>query len=74
MLFQRGKQTQADFLSRKATPFYQKLPKEQQTEADDLQKLLYILHTTPIMDHIGLGNIAKATMDDPVLSQIQVLL
>ena len=26
------------------------------------------------MDHIGLGNIAKATMDDPVLSQIQVLL
>ena len=26
------------------------------------------------MDHIGLGNIAKATMDYTVLSQIQVLL
>ena len=44
VLFQRGKQNQADFLSRKATPFY-KLPKEQQTEADDLQKLLYIYYT-----------------------------
>ena len=68
--YQPGKQNQADCLSRNATPI-SKLPTEQQDEPDELLKLLYTLHTTPIIDHIGLARIAKDTHDDPTLCYLR---
>ena len=44
------------------------IPKEEQNEADDLNNLLYLLHTTPVVDYIGLATIAQRTKEDPVLN------
>ena len=30
-----------------------------------------MIHVTPVIDHIGLGSIAVATAEDPVLKKIQ---
>ena len=46
------------------------IPREEQQEADDLNNLLYMLHTTQIMGHIGLANIAKSTKSDPTLQKV----
>ena len=37
----------------------EKLLVNEQTEADDLNKQLYTLHTTPIVDHIGFAKITR---------------
>ena len=39
-------------------------------ESEDLNNLLYTLHTTPIMDNIGLAAIAKQTKEDEVLTEL----
>ena len=67
--YQKGKINQADYLSRHATSL-KKLPSEQQNEADDLNKILYMLHTTPVMDHIGLATIANETRHDKTLQEL----
>ena len=66
----KGKRNWADFIGRHPKPF-SSLPLEQKAEADALNNLLYILHTTPITDQLGLGTIAVATGKDPVLSKVQ---
>ena len=68
--YQPGKKNQADFLSRHAKPL-EKLPLEEQTETSDLNNLLYLLHTTPIMDHIGIARIAKHTSEDRILQDLR---
>lgn len=68
--YQPGKKNQADFFSRHAKPL-SKHPFDIQKEADDLNNLLYLLHTTPIIDHIGIAAIAKSTNEDPVLPQLR---
>ena len=50
-------------------PFYN-LTEEEQNEADELHNLLYLLHTTPVIDHLGISLIAKHTKEDPILSQL----
>ena len=71
--YQRGKINQSDYLSRHAKPI-EKLTREEQQEADDLNNLLYMLHTTPIIDCMGIGAIAQATKNDPTLRKIATLI
>ena len=71
--FQRGKINQADYLSRHAKPMAL-LPKGQQEEASALNNLLYTLHITPIVDHIGISNMATHTKNDPTLSKLVALI
>ena len=70
--YQKGSLNQADILSRQAKPF-STLPVEHQKEAHELNNLLYMLHATPIVDHISLAQIAKKTDSDPVLSRVREL-
>ena len=46
------------------------MPKEEQNEADDLNNLLYLLDTTPVVDYIGLAAIAQSTKEDPILNRL----
>ena len=43
------------------------LPENEQMEADELRSLLYALHTTPVIDQLGISSIAKRTVEDWVL-------
>ena len=70
--YQRGKINQSDYLSRHAKPI-EKLTREERQEADDLNNLLYMLRTTPIIDCMGIGTIAQATQNDPTLKKIATL-
>ncbi|CAB4037289.1 Hypothetical predicted protein [Paramuricea clavata] len=72
VIYQCGKVNQSDYLSRHAKPI-KKLPREEQTEADDLNNLLYLLHTTPAIDCVGIGAIAQATSEDQTLQKIAAL-
>ena len=60
----------SDYLSRHATPLHM-LSTDEQHEPDELNNLLYMLHTTPIMDNIGLATIAQHTDNDKVLSTLR---
>jgi len=70
--YQKGKINQADYLSRHAKPI-ETLSREEQDEADDLNNLLYTLHTTPIMDVISLARISEETKRNPVLVKLMNL-
>jgi len=37
---------------------------------EDLNNLLYLLHTTPITDNITIASITKSTAEDPTLSEL----
>ena len=67
--YQKGKINQADYLSRHGKPI-EKLSMDEQNEAEDLNNLLYMLHTTPVTDHIGLATIALETKKDPTLHKL----
>lgn len=67
--YQKGKLNQTDYTSRRAKPIG-KTPKQEQTEKKISLIFLYMLHTTLIMDKIGIANISKDTKDDPVLSEL----
>ena len=68
--YQRGSSNQADYLSRHAKPIHM-LDASEQSESEDLNNLLYTLHTTSIMDLIGIAAKAKATNNDENLKQLQ---
>jgi hypothetical protein len=51
----------------------QKLPQSEQAEADDLNNLLYMLHTTPVLDCIDYARIAQCTKDQ-TLARIRELI
>ena len=65
--YQHGKKNQSDYPLRHGKPFCD-LTEEEQNEADELHNLLYLLHTTPVTDHLGISLIAKHTEVDPILS------
>ena len=69
VIFQEGKLNQTDFVSRRGKPL-QTIPKHEQEELNDLNNLLYMLHTTPITDKIDIGNISVETQQDPTLQRI----
>ena len=71
--YQKGKINQADYLSRHGKPI-EKLSPDEQNEAEDLNNLLYMLHTTPVMDHIGLATIATETEKDETLQKLSELI
>ena len=73
MQYQKGSANQADYLSRHAKPFSD-ISAEEQANANEVNKLLYMLHTTPIMDHIGLAKISEETAKDTTLSKLSALL
>ena len=64
--YQKGIKNRTDFLSRNAKPL-SRLSNEEQNEADDINNILYMLHSTLIIDHIGLSTIAGHTASDPIL-------
>ena len=66
----RGKNNISDYLSPHATPICE-LSLEEQNEPDELNNLLYMLHTTPLMDHLGLATIAQHTSDDRILNALR---
>ena len=67
--YQKGKLNQADFVSRRAKPL-NKIPLNEQNELNDLNKLLFMLHTTPIIDHTGMDRIVTETKNDQVLTEL----
>ena len=71
LAYMKGSENIADFLSRHAKP-WDTLPKEIKEEANDLKNLvLYTLRVSPILDVLGINEIAKATSEDPNLSRLQ---
>ena len=70
--YQKGTSNMSDYLSRHATPLNM-LSAEEQLEPDELNNLLYMLHTTPVMDSIGLATIAQHTNDDATLTALSKL-
>ena len=73
MIYYRGKINQAEYISRHAKPI-ERLPIIEQGEADHLNNLLFMLHTTLIIDHIGIAEIAKSIYNDPTISYIAKLI
>ena len=67
--YRKGKLNQSDYMSRHGQPL-KRLPRDQQKEPDELNNLLYALHTTPVIDHIGLATIAKQTSVDCTLKKV----
>ena len=69
VVYQKGSSNQSDYLSRHAKPF-SKTTDEEQHQANEINNHLYSLHTTPVIDHIGLATISKETQQDPTLKQL----
>ena len=69
VVYQKGITNKTDYMSRRAKPL-SLISKEEIEEANDLNNLLYMLHVTPVIDHIGIGEIAKATQKDEVLQKL----
>ena len=67
--FQKGTLNQVDYMSRHARSM-SSLPIEQRKECNEINNLLYTLHTTQIIDHITLENIARKTSHDKTLCEI----
>lgn len=72
VIYQKGKVNQTDFISRRAKPL-DKVPASEQDELNDLNNLLYLLHTTPVIDHIGLAAISTETKKDETLKQLAAI-
>ena len=58
--FRKGEENTADYLSRHAMP-WETLPKDIKKEANELVHLLYTLHLSPVLDAIGIRDIAIET-------------
>ena len=69
VVYQKGKANQADYLSRHAIPL-ENLTAEIQSEAEEMNKLLFLLHTTPITDTIGIRKICEETKTDKTLKKL----
>ena len=70
VLYQQGKNNPTDYLSRHAKPF-EKLALVEQIETNDLNNILYMIHSTPAMDSIGLALIATETAKDKTLHKLK---
>ena len=60
----------ADYLSQHGIP-WETLSKSGKNESADLTNLLYTLHVNPILDAIGIKEIAKETNNDPTLQDLR---
>ena len=68
--YQPGKMNEADFVSRNAKPF-KLLSNDEKKEADEINNFLFMIHTTPITDRIGLSLIAQETTKDQILNELR---
>lgn len=73
VVYQPGKNNISDFISRRATPL-SRLTTEEQDEPDSISKLLYMIHSTPIVDNIGLRVIAEETTTDKILNKLRSII
>ena len=69
VLYHKGIADQTDYISRKVEPL-KLISKDKVEESDDLNNLLCMLHVSPIMDYIGIEEIAKAAHNDKTLSEL----
>ena len=69
----KGKFNPSDYISCHAMSI-SKLPFEQRKECDELNNFLYMLHATPIVDHISLGEISRNTGNNAVLSKLKTVI
>ena len=67
--YQKGSSNQADYMSRRGRDLTTLSPPLQR-ESHELNNLLYALHSTPIVYHISLAEIARETHTDVVLSRV----
>ena len=73
LVYQKGSDNTADFLSRHAKP-WKYIPKQEKGEANELNRFLYIIHALPVMDALGVKEIAEETAKDQILSKLQKLI
>ena len=71
--YQKGQINPTDYLSRRGKPFAE-IPIEQQKEVDDIKNILYMFHTTPIIDNLGLTRIARKTNKVEILKQLREII
>ena len=71
--YRKGSANISDYMSRHGKPLC-KLSVEQQRESEESSNLLYMLHSTQVVDRIGIGLIATETMKDETLSKIQTMI
>ena len=71
--YQKGQNNPADYLSRHAMN-WDLLNNFEKKESGDLTNLLYTLHVTPVIDAIGIKEIAEHTTKDPVLYELRELI
>ena len=69
VVYRKGSSNQSDYLSRHGKP-YANTTEEEQMQANEINHHLYALHTTPIIDHIGLATISVETAKDDTLKQL----
>ena len=68
--YQKGQNNPADYLSQHALS-WDLLNMFEKKESDDSTNLLYALHVTPVIDAIGIKEIAEHTTKDPVLYELR---
>ena len=68
--YRKGKLNLTDYISRHAKPMSQ-LSTEEKAEAKELDSLLYLLHSTPVTNAIGLKTIAYETAKDTTLKDLK---
>ena len=70
VMWKKGCNNPADYLSRHATP-RGKLSKKIQEESEEFEKTVWYLHFNPYMESIAMERIIEETAKDPVLCQLK---
>ena len=73
VLYQKGSTNRADYLSRHSKPL-EKASEEEKSQSNELNNFLYMLHSTPVIDHITLAAIARETAADPTLKELSKII
>ena len=68
--YRKGISNISDYMSRHGK-ILSKLPLDQQKESEESANLLYVSHSTQVVDRIGIGRIAIETRKDETLSKVQ---
>ena len=71
--YKKGQENFADYLSRHAIK-WKDMSKSEREEPKDLTKLLYTLHVTPVLDTLGIKEIAEHTQKDKILKRLKTFI
>lgn len=69
LVYSKGEDNSSDYISRHAQQ-WKKQAKSVKNESQEVTNLLYMLHLSPMIEALGITDIAKATREDPVLSEL----